>query len=156
MAVRGSVKARVELREVITQLELTAPEKLKKDLLAGTREASKGIKPDVQRELVAKLPKRHGYGALVAKSTKVLSRVTGGAKIRAAISVTASGKREKRDLPALNRGLLKHMLFGNRRHWYVQRVRPGAVDDPIDRYRDRVVDNARKAANEYADTIARG
>ncbi len=156
MAVRGSIKGRVELREVITKLEVTAPAELEKDLLTGTRDAVKGIKADVQAEALAKLPKRHGYAALVSRAIKVSSRVTGGKKVVAAVQVTASGKRENRDLPSLNRGILRHPLFGRRSHWYVQRVPSGLVDEPIDRARDRVVDNAQQAADAYADSIVRG
>lgn len=156
MAVRGSIKGRAELREVITKLEVTAPAQLEKDLLAGTRDAVKGIKPDVQASALAKLPKRHGYAVLVSRAIKVSSRVTGGKKILAVVSVTASGKRENRDLPLLDRGILRHPLFGNRRHWYAQRIMPGLVNDPIDRARDRVVENAQQAADAYADSIVRG
>lgn len=163
MAVGGSIKGRAELREVITKLEVSAPAELEKDLLAGTREALKPIRADVKAEALAKLPKRGGYAALLARSVKVSTRVTGGNKIVARVSVTASGKREKRDLPAVNRGVLRHPVFGV---WRPQgkgpkgnpptRVRRGVVDEPIDRARDRLVSNARKAAEAYARSIARG
>jgi len=157
MALSGSVKGRAELRAVITRLAVEAPAQLEKDLLTGTRKAvsSAVVKRDVQASAVVKLPKRKGYAALVAKSVKVDSRVTGGKMIRANIKVLASGKKENRDLPSLNRGILRAPLFGNRRHWHVQRVAKGLVDEPIDLARDRVVDNAQKAADAYADSIVR-
>ena len=170
MAVGGSIKGRAELREVITKLEVSAPAELEKDLLAGTREALKPIRADVKAEALAKLPKRGGYAALLARSVKVSTRVTGGNKIVARVSVTASGKREKRDLPAVNRGVLRHPVFGV---WRPQGKGPKGnpplasddglpvdggivVDEPIDRARDRLVSNARKAAEAYARSIARG
>ena len=158
MAVRGSVTGRAELREVITKLEVTAPAQLEKDLLTGTRKAvaSTVVKKDVQSSALVKLPKRGGYAPLLAKSTRVESRVTGGAKVKATIKVSAAGKREGRDMSALNRGILRHPLFGHRAHWYAQRVPRGLVDEPIDRARDRVVENAQKAADAYADSIVRG
>lgn len=158
MAVSGSVKGRVELREVITRLAVEAPVQLEKDLLAGTRKAvaASVVKKDVQAAAIAKLPKRNGYAVLLAKSVKVDSRVTGGTVVRANVKVTASGKKENRDLPSLNKGILRAPLFGNRRHWHVQRVPRGVVDEPIDQARDRVVDNAEKAADAYRDSIARG
>jgi len=156
VAVRGSIRGRVELREVITKLEVTAPAQLEKDILLGVREAVKQVKPDLMASALAKLPKRHGYSALVARAMKVSSRVTGGKKVVAVLRVTATGKRENRDLSSLNRGILRHPLFGNRKHWFVQRVPRGLVDDPIDRARDRVVASSRKAAEAYAKSIARG
>ena len=158
MALSGSVKGRVELRQVITQLAIEAPAQMEKDLLAGTRKAvsSAVVKKDVQASAVAKLPKRNGYAALLAKSVKVESRVTGGKTVRANIKVTASGKKENRDLPSLNRGILRAPLFGNRRHWHVQRVAKGLVDEPIDLARDRVVENAQEAADAYVRAVGRG
>lgn len=158
MAVRGSIVGRAQLREVITKLEITSPAELEKNLLEGTRKAVAGsvIKKDVQGEAVAKLPKRHGYAAVLAKAVKVSSRVSGGRTIKAAIQVSATGRREGRDVASLNRGVLRHPLFGNRKRWYPQLVRRGLVDEPIDRARDRVVDNAQKAADAYADSIVRG
>jgi hypothetical protein len=135
---------------------VTSPAELEKDLLKGTREGLKPLKADVQASAAKKLPKAGGYAATVARSVKVSSRVTGGKKVVALVSVTASGKRENRDLPSLNRGLLRHPLFGNRRHWYRQTVHRGLVDDPVDRARDRIVANAREAAEAYARSIARG
>ena len=35
------------------------------------------------------------------------------------------------DLKALNRGRLRHPLFGNRKHWYEQSIPPGMWDDAI-------------------------
>lgn len=41
------------------------------------------------------------------------------------IRITATGKGKKKiDLNALDRGVVRHPLFGNRRHWYAQRVTP--------------------------------
>jgi hypothetical protein len=158
LAVRGSIKGRVELRAVVTQLEIEAPAQLEKDLLAGTRKAVSGpvIKKDVQAAAIAKLPKRNGYAPLLAKSVKVDVRTTGGKIIRSNVQVTASGKRENRDLPSLNRGILRAPLFGNRRHWHAQRVAHGLIDEPFDLARDRAVANAQDAADAYVRAIGRG
>jgi hypothetical protein len=156
VAVRGSVAGRAQLREVITKLEVSAPAELEKRILTGTREAVKEVKPKIVAAALAKLPKRKGYAALVARSIKVSSRVTGGKTVVAVIRATASGKRENRDLPALNRGILRHPFMGNRRRWYTQRVKPGVVDDPIDETRDQIIEVAQDAANAYRDSIVRG
>ena len=37
------------------------------------------------------------------------------------------------DLRALNAGRLRHPLYGNRSHWYPQRIAPGFVDKAIER-----------------------
>jgi len=42
---------------------------------------------------------------------------------------TPEGK--DRDLASLNRGRLRHPLYGNRKHWYDQQVSPGWWDEPL-------------------------
>ena len=37
------------------------------------------------------------------------------------------------DVASLNRGRLRHPLFGNRKHWYDQAVKPGFWDDAMKR-----------------------
>lgn len=165
MVVKGSVHGLEELRHVRTLLDVTGPQQLKADLLDGTRRAVAPLKADLKAEALVKMPKRGGYAALLARSMRVTTRVTGGAKVRAVVDVTAKGKGEVRDLAARNRGELRHPVFGRYRMtkhgpmknpWHLQRVRPGVVDRPVDRLRDRVVDNARDAADKFADTIAHG
>lgn len=156
MAVRGKISGRTQLREMAAKLAVEAPAKLEASLLKGTREALKPLKADLQAEAAAKMPKRGGYNRTLSRSIKVSTRVSGGKVVNATVTITASGKRENRDLPALNRGLLRHPLFGRRRHWYAQRVPRGVVDKPVDRTRDRVVEAARKAADDYVKTLAKG
>lgn len=154
--IKGSVKGQAELRHVQTVLTVDAPAQLRKDLLTGTREALAPLKKDIPAEALAKMPKRGGYAPLLARAVKVVTRVSGTSSVRATVRVSAAGKREGRDVSALNLGMLRHPLFGNRRHWYGQRVLRGFVDEPVDRARDRVVDSARDAAQRYADEIRRG
>ena len=43
------------------------------------------------------------------------------------------------DLKALNRGRLRHPLFGNRKHWYEQSIPPGMWDDAIGKVAPTVI-----------------
>lgn len=154
--ITGKVGGRAELRHV--QRILTAsPARLHRDLLAGTREALRPLKPDVVAMAGKRMPS--GYGPTLAGATRVQNVVTSsGDRIKARVTVSAKGKREERDVAAKDKGILRHPLFGSRKkgHWFDQRVRPGFVSEPVDRARDRIVDEAREAANDVADEIARG
>jgi len=44
----------------------------------------------------------------------------------------------ERDLYKLNRGKLRHPLFGNRQWWYDQQVKAGFWDDAMDEGADEV------------------
>lgn len=151
----GKVTGRAELARVETAIR-GAPVTLHKQLEVGVRAALKPLKPDIVQE-TRTLPGRGGYQAVAARAVQVNTRVTStGARITADVKVFAQGKQELRDLAAVNRGRLRHPRWGDRAHWYTTTVRPGFVDRPVDRVRDRVVDNSRAAANAYANQIVKG
>lgn len=158
----GSVGGREELRHVQTLLTVRAPAELQQNLLTGTRSALRPLDADVKAEAGEVLPHRGGYAALMAKAAKATYRVTAGSTIRARVKVSAKGKAEERDVHRLNLGQLRHPVFGRFRMtskgwqanpWRVNRITPGLVDRPVDRARDRLVDNAKEAAERFRQTI---
>lgn len=150
----GSVKGRAELRHV-QGLITTSPQRLQQDLAVGVRNVVRQIPAEVKAE-TATLPKRGGYAALLAAAIRTTTRVTTGAVIKAAVTVSAQGRREQRDVSSVNLGRLRHPVWGNRKVWATTRVLPGFVTRPIDRARDRIVDVARDARDELANRIVRG
>jgi len=147
---QAGVGGQREIRHVQALL-IGANKQLEAKLLVNTRAAVKPVKTDIPATAVARMPS--GYGPILARSLKIATRVSGGSTIRASVNVSAKGKIENRDVPTLNRGRLRHPLFGRRKHWYTTAVRPGFVSDPIDRLAKRVGDGAEKAANDVADSI---
>jgi len=152
MVVTGSVGGRVEIRHLQALLG-EVPEELRKELAKGTRSALAPLKKEIPAAERVYMPTR--YGAILAGSTTVTNRVTTGDTLRATVRVHAQGKSEARDVTALNRGILRHPRWGDRKHWYAQRVRPGIVDDPVEEARKRVVANAEDARDRIADKILR-
>lgn len=47
------------------------------------------------------------------------------------IAVVWRQRKGKSDMKALNRGKLRHPLFGNRHHWYNQSIKPGMWDKSL-------------------------
>lgn len=151
-----SVTGSVEIRHV-QGLLIRAELELERKLVPKVRDAAKSttIKKEVQAEAVVRLPS--GYAELLARTTRVETRVTSGwGGVRAKVKVSARGRRENRDVRRLNQGILRHPLFGNRYRWYNTSFTPGYVDDPIDALGRRVADAAQEAADEVADKIVRG
>lgn len=71
--------------------------------------------------------------------------------------VHADGQRERRDLPAVNRGVLRHPVWGRRRSpWVAQRVRSGVVDRPVDRLMPDVTREMQRVVDWVGDQIKRG
>jgi hypothetical protein len=150
---QADIGGRAELRHVQGLLAASGKE-LQKELARNTRTAVAPIKREIPAEALTRMPAR--YGAVLSRSTKVSTRVTAGATIKATVKVIAMGKREQRDVKSLDAGTLRHTLWGNRHHWYRQRVTPGFVSDPVDWTRKRVIKGAKDAADKVADTIVKG
>lgn len=85
------------------------------------------IRTAIRASAIATLPKRGGLGAWVAKSRVSVSvrRGPDTASVRVIVGRNSTGKRS--DLADINAGSTRHMLFGNRKWWYPQRVTPGYV-----------------------------
>lgn len=161
MVISGDLTGRVELAH-LRALLAEVPEDLRKELAKGTRTALAPLKREIPEAELARMP--HRYGAVLSAATKVAVRVTAGDDIRATVTVSAKGISGSRDVNRLNKGELRHPVFGRRRltrkgwqnnPWSKQFVRPGMVDDPIEHARGRVVENAEDARDRVADKILR-
>lgn len=145
----------VELRRVAASLRKAEYRDLAQELRKSQRQALKPLQPEIKAEALASLPKRGGYNRIMARSVKVtvLTRLSGGPVVRA--HIYASGKREHRDVAAVNAGRLRHPLFGNRRHWYETGVAPGLVWRAVGRVEDSVVRESADAIERVLVTVAR-
>lgn len=99
---------------------------IRRELAAGIREATEPVKKEVEAELAAVLPTRGGAAAQIPADTKVVTqRMAGrsgpGIRLRA---------RSKRNVRRIDRGRLRHPLFGNRGHWFTTNVKPGWFTRP--------------------------
>jgi len=115
---------------------------LRKELYAGINRAVKPLTQDVKDSTPRFLPRR--YAVELAKSLRVRARRRAGRN--PAVSLVAKAKTpggKERDLASLNRGRLRHPLYGNRRYWFDQEVSPNWWDDPLlegaDRVREEIV-----------------
>lgn len=70
------------------------------------------------------------------------------------IRITATAKGNKKvDLESLDDGDLRHPLFGNRKHWYAQRVPSGWFTTPMRENAKVVEKELKKAVDELVDEI---
>lgn len=93
---------------------------LKRRIFSAIRDATDGLERDIRASAITTLPKRGGLGPSVARAAIRKYPVYGGGAVGVTVSV-----RHKYDLQGLDDGTAIHPLFGNRRRWYTQRVRPG-------------------------------
>lgn len=153
MATAG-ITGGAELRYVAGRLRKAAARDLSRELRAGQRKAVRPLQPAVRSSALAVLPKRGAYNATMARSVKVSTRIgiTAGT---VSVRVYATGKTDLRDLVAVNNGILRHPLFGDRKRWHLTRVPRGFVDKPFDALQERIVAESNDAIGRVLESIAR-
>lgn len=118
------------------------------EMKAALGRAAAPLQPAVKAEVAATLPS--GYAPVLAGDVAVRTTLRGGGqRADALLRVSAKG----RALAVVNRGMLRHPLYGNRNHWYAQRVRAGVVDRPVERMHKAVRAEFEKMVREVADRM---
>jgi len=113
------------------------------------------LAPEIRAEALRVLPHRGGYAPILARAVKVSTRIA-SREGSVALVIYARGKAEDRDLVALDRGILRHPLWGRRKHWYTTSVRPGLVSRPVGKLSDRLTRDVAAAVDELATKLATG
>jgi len=139
-----------DLASVRRQLRALADKGLGKQLGRGLRDASQGLRAEIKAEVPRAMPS--GYAPTLAKSLRFRQQVRESRQTATVtLRVYGDGKRQRRDVPALNRGVLRHPTYGRRRDpWVEQRVRGGFVDRPVTRLGPEI----RKSMDAVVDHIA--
>lgn len=121
-----SGKGAEELVSLGRRIHLHASKKaLQKELYAGLNRATKPVRADMKEGIVAALPRRYGLNQRVAKRSglQTRSRRSGsGAGIR-----IVTGK--KHHLEAMERGALRHPVYGDRSTWVSQPLKAGFMTE---------------------------
>lgn len=129
---------------------------LSRQLSAGLQRAAKPLKPAVQKSAASLMPS--GYGPTLSKSLRVRTQTRerrGSASVQ--IRLFGEGKGEKRDIPTINRGTLRHPVFGRRKKaWVAQKVKVGFVDRPADQLGPAMAREMQAVVEHVADLITKG
>ena len=170
MAVSVSVTGGADLTQVRRNLRMLGDKGLSQQMSRGLQRAAKAVGPEVRAEVAKVMPS--GYAPVLSKSLRFrTSAAERGGSASVTIRVYGDGKKEKRDVVRLNRGELRHPVFGrsrplknHARHratamanpWVSQKVRPGFVDRPVDRLVPEVRREMQQVVDWVADQITRG
>jgi hypothetical protein len=146
-----------ELAEVARNLRQAGDTELLAELKDGINEAV----ADVPREIIDRLPEYlpNRYAAVLSRdiSIRITNRSrSGGQTVRIYAPERGSRTVERRRLLRLNRGTLAHPLFGNRRHWYDQAVKPFFFDEPIEERAPQIRQDIEDALARVEDKIFKG
>lgn len=118
---------------------------LRSELYRGLNRAMKKPKADVRKSATDVLPRRGGLNTRIAKSKLATKRRT-GTRTAGIRLVGTSGY----DIGAVNRGRLRHPVYGNRHIWVTQTVTPGWWSKPLEASAPQI----RKELVEVMDDLA--
>lgn len=109
----------------------------------------------IKQAAMRTMPERGGYRRVLVPALKVQPQARSAFGLRLVIS--ARGRSELRDVKALDRGQLRHPVFGKRRNpWVVTSIRPGFATDTFEKQADAIVARLGEALGAVANEIAGG
>lgn len=146
-----SVRGSQEMATVARRLKEAGRTDLRKELLAGIREAGKTVIPDIKRAAASTLPRSGGLAAQVA--SQAYSVRTSLALSGAKVSIVGRGMKGLRDIDA---GRVRHPVFGDRSTWVQQSVTPGFVSQTVASKASAVRDEVEGAMDKVAREITGG
>lgn len=124
---------------------------LRKDLLRGLRAAAKPTVKDIKETARVTLPKRGGLNDWVAKSSIGLRTRTSGENS----GIRIEGRKTGHDVKSLDAGRLRHPLFGNRKRWFQQDIRPGFFSQTITRHDEEIRTEIYRTLDQWVDELNR-
>lgn len=148
MGIEVSVEGGERLRSFATQMRAASQAGLGKEMAAGLRRATKPISASIRDEWERVGPGSGGYRELVSRSLRFRNTIKNNSRTASVTLVTfADGTKQRRDIQALERGVIRHPVFGRSRPgrrgerlanpWSVTTIAPGfhkrGTDAAIDR-----------------------
>lgn len=148
MAVSVTVTGQNRAHVLGKRLKALGNKELTKELQKGVRNGAKKIPTAVKQAVPDYMPS--GYAPVLARSLQFRTKnLASGLTVQA----TAKGNPRPRRITAIDAGTLRHPLWGNRRHWYAQRVRAGFFTEPAENSRDAVRAELEKVLHDVAEKI---
>lgn len=129
------------------RLREAASSSLRRELDQALTRSVRDLPQALRASAVSTLPRRGGLGELTARTPIKISHLTSGSSV--SVRVTASPRRGLSDIARLDRGSVRHPLFGRRSRWYTETVSPGWWAKPI----DAVATKARSEIEQAMDTV---
>ena len=141
-----------DLERIAAEIKETGDRGLRKDLLRGINRALKPAKAAVKEAARRELPHHGGLDEFVASSRIGSSTRSSGRNP----GVRLTGKKSGHDLRAIDRGRLRHPVFGNRNAWVTQEVKPGWWSQTLQEQAPEVRHEVVSALDEVARRLANG
>lgn len=108
------------------RLRVVAAGGLQKEMTRAVNKATRPLGRTVRDQVGQFMPS--GYTPTLAAALRIRTQQH---PFGVTLKAVAAGKKKKRDIRALEKGLLRHPTFGDRDRWVDQRVRPGFWTVPL-------------------------
>lgn len=115
-----------ELQALARRLRQVGDKDLRKELYSGLRRSAKPLIAEARDNAEKTLPKHGGLNERVARSKFKVS--TRGAGRNPGVRITATGLDRRIDTT----GTVLHPVYGNRKVWVTEKVKPGWFTDPME------------------------
>lgn len=113
-------------QQLATALRKVGDRELKRELMAGLQRGTKSTRARIKASLGSTLPSRGGLADVMARSRISTRSRAGGRNPGVRIEAKAP-----HDLRGMDKGRLRHPVFGNKSAWKSQRIESGVFSDPI-------------------------
>ena len=146
-----SIKAvRGDYQKLAKALQAAGTKEMRTRLRKIMSEETKPTRKKIRQSAIDNLPSGGGLNKWAARTPNVN---TDFREKSAGVRIVMAKKGH--DLQALNRGRLRHPLFGNRKHWYTQTIAPGFFTKPIEDDADALRERIRAAVEKYMNELER-
>lgn len=150
MGFKVTVSGTADLRTLRDRMVALDKRGLGKPMAKALNKAADPLRKEIRAETVRSLPS--GYGPTMARSLRFRQQARGsGTSAEVVIRVYAQGRAQRRFMPDANKGKIRHPRWGDRGHWYQQKVRGGFVDRP----QSRLAETAARRMQDVIDDVAK-
>jgi hypothetical protein len=166
MSLEIRIEGAATLHKVAAQIYAEGRRNLAREMGNALSKAADPVKVSIRAEAERTMPKHGGYAGLFSKSLRFrLERRNGQQQATAQLITYADGTKQRRDIVALNRGNLRHPVYGRSRRltagpnagnqkanpWAVTSIRAGFHK----RGTDHAIEEAQKQLGKVVDDYAK-
>lgn len=162
MSLEFRIEGAATLHKVAAQIYAEGRRNLAREMGTALSKAADPVKVSIRTAAEATMPKHGGYAGLFSKSLRFrLERRNGQQQATAQLITYADGTKQRRDIVALNRGHLRHPVFGRSHRlsngsrrtnpWAVTSIRAGFHK----RGTDHAIEEAQKQLGKVVDGYAK-
>lgn len=143
-------QVRGDLEKASRALKAAGTREMRSRLRKIMSEETKPTRKKIRQSAIDSLPSRGGLNKWAARTPSIntdFREQSAGVRIRM--------QKKGHDIAALNRGRLRHPLFGNRNHWYEQSITPGFFTKPVEGDAEDLRRRITAALEKYIDDLSR-